>query len=116
MRGMTERKKRAVWPWAVALLIGLPVLYMASFGPACWLTAQPAEDGARNDGWDMPPRWMQIYRPFGIILNRGDSPIKTAVSWWATIGVKRTSCAVVPFGFARHDRAPAFPSNYERDS
>jgi hypothetical protein len=28
---------RSVWPWVIALLIGLPMLYIASFGPACWL-------------------------------------------------------------------------------
>ena len=33
---MTEHKN-PVWPWIVALLIGLPVLYVASFGPACWI-------------------------------------------------------------------------------
>jgi hypothetical protein len=29
--------RKPVWPWIVALLIGLPVLYVASFGPACWM-------------------------------------------------------------------------------
>ena len=33
---MSEERKKSVWPWIVALLIGLPVLYVASFGPACW--------------------------------------------------------------------------------
>jgi hypothetical protein len=34
---MNDENKKAVWPWIVALLIGLPVLYVASYGPACWL-------------------------------------------------------------------------------
>jgi hypothetical protein len=34
---MSEERKRAVWPWVAALLIGLPVLYVLSYGPACWL-------------------------------------------------------------------------------
>lgn len=34
---MSEERKNPVWPWIAALLIGLPVLYVASFGPACWL-------------------------------------------------------------------------------
>ena len=29
--------RKPVWPWIVVLLIGLPVLYVALFGPACWL-------------------------------------------------------------------------------
>ena len=32
-----EQKPRFVWPWIAALLIGLPVLYVASAFPAFWL-------------------------------------------------------------------------------
>jgi hypothetical protein len=31
---MTDDRK-LLWPWIAAVLIGLPVLYVASFGPAC---------------------------------------------------------------------------------
>ncbi len=37
---MSDARKKPLWPWIVALLIGLPVLYVASFGPACWLVRQ----------------------------------------------------------------------------
>ena len=37
---MRDGRKSSVWPWIVALLIGLPVLYVLSFGPACWLVAR----------------------------------------------------------------------------
>jgi hypothetical protein len=30
-------ERKPVWPWIVALLIGLPVLYELSIGPAVWL-------------------------------------------------------------------------------
>ena len=30
-------ERKPVWPWIVAPLIGLPVLYVVSFGPACWM-------------------------------------------------------------------------------
>ncbi len=32
---MNDVRKNPLWPWIVALLIGLPVTYVASFGPAC---------------------------------------------------------------------------------
>jgi hypothetical protein len=35
---MSDRKP--VWPWIVALLIGLPAMYVASFGPACWFVSR----------------------------------------------------------------------------
>ena len=31
-------KPRPLWPLLTAALIGLPVLYDASFGPSCWIT------------------------------------------------------------------------------
>jgi hypothetical protein len=33
---MSEERTKRTWPW-IAALVGLPVLYVASFGPACWL-------------------------------------------------------------------------------
>ena len=41
---MTDRKQ-PLWPWIVALLIGLPVLYVASFGPACWIVSHADMNG-----------------------------------------------------------------------
>ena len=40
---MNEDRKPHVWPWIVALMIGLPVLYVASFGPACWIAGRNVE-------------------------------------------------------------------------
>jgi hypothetical protein len=37
---MSEERKKPVWPWIAAVLIGLPVLYVASFGPACWIASR----------------------------------------------------------------------------
>ncbi len=34
---MSDDSERPLWTWIAAVLIGLPVLYVASFGPACWL-------------------------------------------------------------------------------
>ncbi len=35
---MSDSRKKPSWTfWAEALLVGLPTLYLASFGPACWL-------------------------------------------------------------------------------
>jgi hypothetical protein len=34
---MSDERKKPVWLWIAALLIGLLALYVGSFGPACWL-------------------------------------------------------------------------------
>src|SRR5262249_20222835 len=106
---MADRKKPGVAFWATVVVVVALLGYPLSFGPACWLTAQPWENSARNDGWDEPPRCLLIYWPFGIILNQRDSPLKTAVTWWATLGIKRQSSAVVPIGFGRYDQAATLP-------
>jgi hypothetical protein len=100
---MTDRKKPGVAVWATVVVVSLPLLYLLGFGPACWLTAQSWENGIRKGGWDMPPRWMVIYRPFGAILSKGvipgkDSTMHTAVKWWATVGIDPRYRAVVPSG------------------
>jgi hypothetical protein len=106
---MADRKNPGLAFWATVAAVVALLAYPLSFGPACWLTAQPWENSSRNDGWDEPPRWMLIYGPFGIILNQGDSPLKTAVNWWATLGMSRQSSAVVPIGLGRYDQAATFP-------
>ena len=50
---MSEHKN-PLWPWIVALLIGLPVLYVASFGPAIWL---------QGNGWISIEMLCTAYRP-----------------------------------------------------
>jgi hypothetical protein len=60
-----ERKKSGLWPCIMALLIGLPVLYVASFGPACWITSR-MNVGSSTIG--------VIYRPI------------VQVMWWTDSG------------------------------
>jgi hypothetical protein len=47
--------------WAIALLVLLPVLYVASFGPASWL--------ARNDIVSLELAW-RVYRPLAPVIAR----------------------------------------------
>ncbi len=40
---MSKERKVPGWAaWAVVLVVGLPFLYVASFGPVCWLIAKDA--------------------------------------------------------------------------
>jgi len=43
---MTSPKPRPLWPILTAALIGLPVLYLLSIGPLCWL----GENGVLSGG------------------------------------------------------------------
>lgn len=72
---MDERRKHG-WPfWIVAALIAPPVLYVGSFGPACWSVAPSDQDGiasltrfyapvlraARWTGWEWPQNLLAAY-------------------------------------------------------
>ena len=74
---MTSRPP-TVWTWIVGTLIGVPLLYVLSFGPACWIQQI---DG--NDFGCAP----QIYWPLGYVAAWSDSGfVDRALSWYATRG------------------------------
>jgi hypothetical protein len=71
---MTDRKKPGVAFWASVVLICLPLLYVLSFGPACWITSR-TETGASAIGtayWPiMPTRKGSIWHKNAIALYSG---------------------------------------------
>jgi hypothetical protein len=79
-------ERKPVWPWIAALLIGLPVLYVASFGPACWVTSR-LNFGARSIS--------VIYRPI-IRAAFGDpgtdeipsETLNRAFQWYGDLGAR----------------------------
>jgi hypothetical protein len=84
-----ERKRFGVWPWVVALLIGLPALYVASFGPVCWWTTNKnAEFGERE-----APR---IYWPIGWVCWHGPGSLTEAIRWYATLGGSGIAVPAIP--------------------
>jgi len=42
---MSANRKKRKWLWIVTLLIGLPALYIASFGPASWASLRTGTGG-----------------------------------------------------------------------
>ena len=74
---MDDDRKTSVWPWIVALLIGLPVLYVASFGPFLWIANHRFMPGA------LTPIAEAAFEP--MFWARWESPdaIRTPVEWYA---------------------------------
>jgi len=70
---MSEERKKPVWPWIAALLIGLPTLYVLSSGPMQTLAFRsrtvtfsvPADSliGAAETVFDQGAWWPKIYAP-----------------------------------------------------
>lgn len=76
---------------ALAGMIVIPVLYLAGFGPACWLTSLPPPVRPREYN-----RAMILYLPFGRIMS-GDTTPK-ALQWWMGLGVTRGCIVTLPAG------------------
>jgi hypothetical protein len=87
---MSDDRKKPLWPWIVALLIGLPALYVASFGPVCWLAATPYATWPRGPAWGMA-----VYWPLGDAAMRG-GPIGTVLRWWIRFGTWEGRIAMIP--------------------
>jgi hypothetical protein len=80
---MTDRKRRSVWPCLTAALIGLPVLYVASFGPVIGLCrrASPPVDRDTPVGRSI----YGVYFPMYWLAAKGPKPVADAIVWYGQI-------------------------------
>lgn len=95
MKGILKKSYRLNRAAVVIALVALPLLYVASFGPACWLAARPSHEG--RDG--MPSNGMVIYWPLAEHI--ADEGIASRpLEWWMTVGIKRDFLITVPVNIA----------------
>jgi len=78
---MSEEPKPQIWACILAVLIGLPVLYAASFGPACWLVAGADEGSVKL--------LVACYHPIVDFLfeDGGSVKLKKFLIWYMRIGI-----------------------------
>jgi hypothetical protein len=78
--------RRERWAkWTLVALLGVPALYLASFGPACWwLSVDPSKTRADRFYFDGQPCAPRIYWPVGWLSHYGPRPIGPAIDWYAT--------------------------------
>lgn len=76
---MTDRKPFSLWSLIAVVLIGMPLLYVASFGPACWFTTM---------GSYRP--LSVIYRPIFWIWAYGPSALGDWIIWYGNLGCPST--------------------------
>jgi hypothetical protein len=71
--------RRERWAkWTLAMVVGLPVLYVASFGPACWFTSR-THIGIVN----LPT----VYRPILSAMSESRNAARV-VRWYSGAGAK----------------------------
>jgi hypothetical protein len=88
--------RRERWAkWTLAVSIGIPALYMLSFGPACWLAS-------RDDG-----RVPECYWPVGWAAFQSRL-VSTPIIWFAKTGMEAESSISLTRFPGKHARHPDF--------
>jgi|GEM_PF-1100265 len=79
--------RRERWAkWTLAATVGLPVLYVLSFGPACWYIAGTSIyiPGASIH---KPHPWFGfVYLPIGVFVGQEPQYIRPAACWYGQLG------------------------------
>jgi hypothetical protein len=88
-----NRREKWAKRTAVGLIVGLPVLYVLSFGPACRIAAIPPIDDHFSDFNQF--RWLQVYGPLIWATGR-PSRVSKSLEWYATRWMPKRSCVAIP--------------------
>lgn len=109
-----ERKRRGPLGWLagrsrgfwIAAVVLAPVLYVGSFGPACWYTAVPQ---VMTSPVPPPHPLMIIYRPLGSAWGY----VGRYLNRWAVAGASPGTVIRIPFTFSGDEWMiiPVFPND-----
>jgi hypothetical protein len=77
---MSDETKKPVWRWIVTVLIGLPLLYVASFSATCWWAVGHTDELGLH-----PVPSPTLYWPFGWAKIRSPKVVSRAICWLATL-------------------------------
>jgi hypothetical protein len=76
---MSHNRNKPVWPWIMALVIGLPAMYAASFGPVNWIRYPK--------GSSFGSAVATSYRPLRFVMYTGPSWVSDALLDYLTAGM-----------------------------
>jgi len=95
---MTDRKKPGVAFWATVVLVAL-VLYVASFGPACWYAAYSVEKtGTAPSPWNG-----LLHYPLGQLTAHGPAIISVPLRSYAAMFVDKGTYLYLPIRWRKWD-------------
>ena len=81
--------RRGRWAkWTLAAVVGLPVLYVASFGPWCWITSRLQPSGKVVAA---------IYSPIIRAGYHGPAIVRESIRWWGSIGMPDGARIILAF-------------------
>jgi uncharacterized membrane protein YedE/YeeE len=87
---IVNRRERWAKCALAGTIIGVPVLYVLSFGPACWWWSRTVVNLSSREV-HVPST---LYAPMGWMMLHGPEPISRPIIWYATLHVDRV---VVPY-------------------
>jgi len=97
--------RREKWAkWALAAMAGVPLMYVASFGPLCWVLAIPADEfrqrlnERQRDGLisDLPNRLAYFYWPLGRMISESRPGKPSVIERYARLWLPRDQVIVIP--------------------
>jgi hypothetical protein len=83
---VTDRKKPGVAFWASVVVVVLPLLYVLSFGPACWIAS-------RTKGKHVIPK---IYWPISWVAMEHFWTLSPPIAWYAQLGMPEDGRVYLP--------------------
>jgi len=86
VRIVNRRERWAKWT-LVGAIVGVPLLYILSFGPACWwFTIPSSQSGDDPFGVPLPAvQARQMYWPIGWVAVHGPISIERLLAWYAKL-------------------------------
>ena len=89
---MTDRKA-AAWTWIVGTLLGVPLLYLLSFGPACWWVSRIGRSGE----FRAHPTVSTIYQPILSAWWNNRGALSAGIGWYANLLSQRNGTVGVTY-------------------
>ncbi|MBI3864247.1 MAG: hypothetical protein HY290_20375 [Planctomycetia bacterium] len=97
VRIINRRERWAKWTLA-ATIVGLPLIYVLSFGPACWLNERTSKEFILTTGDPDPGSFWErgigddvfltVYRPFFEFADGRPGWRRTLCRWYAEVGTR----------------------------
>jgi hypothetical protein len=90
--------RRERWTmWAIVIVVGVPAIYVISFGPACWFAARFVLSS--NPAFTQPSSRIstRLYAPIWWAINRRRIPVVSeALAIYGVIGIPRGGVLEIP--------------------
>lgn len=83
-----ERRKPGWAYWLTVALVASPMLYVASFGPACWIAARTGVNESRLFTAPYTPLWWAINRRIAVVA--------PGLTLYAVVGLPHGGKVMIP--------------------